>query len=98
MKEFFKKVFNYVNNLINKLDEAGKKWIGFDGLLNMESFALITIVFMVFAPTVLSVCISLLFALAKCYYDKKSSHTKEYHDLICAAIGIIFGCIIGIAL
>lgn len=82
---------------INDLDATGRKWIGYDGLLNMETFALVAIFFMIFVPTVVSAGVTFLLALAKCYCDKKRGHANEKHDLICAGIGIIFGCIIGLA-
>lgn len=82
---------------LNELDATGRKWIGYDGLLNMETFALVAIFFMIFMPTAISAGVTFLLALAKCYCDKKKSHVNEKHDLICAGIGIIFGCIIGLA-
>ena len=82
---------------INEIDATGRKWIGYDGLLNMETFALVAIFFMIFMPTVVSSGVTFLLALAKCYCDKKRGHANEKHDLICAGIGIIFGCILGLA-
>lgn len=83
---------------INELDATGRKWIGYDGLLNMETFALVAIFFMIFMPTFVSGGVAFLLAIAKCYCDKKRGHSNEKHDLICAGIGIIFGCILGFAL
>ena len=82
---------------INELDATGRKWIGYDGLLNMETFALVAIFFMIFMPTFVSASVTFLLALAKCYCDRKKGHANEKHDLICAGIGIIFGCILGLA-
>ena len=82
---------------INELDATGRKWIGYDGLLNMETFALVAIFFMIFMPTFVSASVTFLLALAKCYCDRKRGHVNEKHDLICAGIGIIFGCILGLA-
>ena len=83
---------------INDLDAKGRKWIGYDGLLNMETFALVAIFFMIFVPTIVSAGITFVLACLKCYCDNKRGHVNEKHDLICAGIGIIFGCIIGIAI
>lgn len=82
---------------INEIDATGRKWIGYDGLLNMETFALVAIFFMIFMPTFVSAGVTFLLAIAKCYCDKKRGHENEKHDLICAGIGIIFGCILGLA-
>ena len=82
---------------INEIDAIGRKWIGYDGLLNMETFALVAIFFMIFMPTFVSAGVTFLLALAKCYCDKKKGNANEKHDLICSGIGIIFGCIIGLA-
>jgi hypothetical protein len=82
---------------INEIDAIGRKWIGYDGLLNMETFALVAIFFMIFMPTAVSAGVTFLLALAKCYCDKKRGHVNEKHDLICAGIGIIFGRILGLA-
>lgn len=83
---------------INEIDAKGRKWIGYDGLLNMETFALVAIFFMIFMPTFVSAGFTFLLAVAKCYCDRKRGHSNEKHDLICSGIGIIFGCILGIAL
>lgn len=83
---------------INEIDVVGRKWIGYDGLLNMETFALVAILLMIFMPIFVSAAVTFLFALVKCYCDRKQGHANEKHDLICAGIGIIFGCILGFAL
>ena len=98
MCKFLNNCFLFFNQKINELDKSGRKWIGFDGLLNMETFALATIFFMIFLPVVFSVGITIVIALAKCLCDNKKGHLNEKHDLICAAIGIIFGCILGLAI
>jgi len=87
-----------ISKKINEIDAVGRKWIGYDGLLNMETFALVAILLMTFMPIFVSAAVTFLLALAKCYCDRKHGHTNEKHDLICAGIGIIFGCILGFAL
>jgi len=93
-----KKPLEKFKSKINELDANGRKWIGYDGLLNMETFALITMFFMIFFNAYLSAGFSLIIALIKCYTDKKKGHLNEKHDIMCAGIGIVFGCIIGLAL
>lgn len=97
-ENIFRRLSKKLNCKINELDANGRKWIGYDGLLNMETFALITLFFMIFLKPFLSSLISLVIGLVKCYNDYKNGHKNEKHDLICIGIGIIFGCIIGIAL
>jgi len=97
-KHSIKNLTKKLNQKINELDTNGRKWIGFDGLLNMETFALTTLFFMIFFKAYISAGISLLFSIVKCYTDYKKGSSNEKHDLICAGIGIVFGCIIGLAL
>ncbi len=73
----------------------GYKWLGDDGLINMESSALLTIFFMIFFPIVWSVILALIVACAKCAFDKSRGHENEKHDLICACAGVIIGAILG---
>lgn len=73
----------------------GYKWLGDDGLINMESSALLTIFFMIFFPIVWSVILTLIVVCAKCAFDKSRGHENEKHDLICACTGVIIGAILG---
>jgi hypothetical protein len=97
-KQIVRKLAEKLNLMINELDANGRKWIGYDGLLNMETFALTTLFFMIFFKAYFAAGFSLIMVLIKCYTDKKKGHFNEKHDLICAGIGIVFGCIIGLAL
>ena len=78
------------------LDEKGKKWIGTDGLLNMETSALFVLVLMFFFPILWAMIFGFIVVLVKCMIDKSKGHEKEVHDLICATIGLIIGTFIGL--
>lgn len=97
-KNVLRNALDKFNLKINELDACGRKWIGYDGLLNMETFALVTLFFMIFLQIHWAAIISLGFSFLKGYIDYKKGRLNEKHDLICSAIGIIFGCIIGIAI
>lgn len=91
----------WIISLFGKLKETflnGKKWIGYDGLLNLESSALMVIVFFVFFHYSLAVLFAVIVAGTKCYVDYKNGHQNEKHDLICSSIGIILGFILVIAI
>lgn len=95
------KLYTHYTNALEKVKESysrGKKWIGYDGLLNMETFALILMILMVFLQIKCAIIITSLLALFKTYVDVKNGHKNEKHDLICSSLGIIFGGIIAIAL
>lgn len=94
-----------LKNLIEKtkqkiieFDKQGRKWIGIDGLLNMETSALLTIFLMIFLKPLLSVIVSFILVFAKCCFDKSRGSSHEKHDLLCSAIGVVVGCLIAIGL
>ena len=87
---FFQKIWNFILDL----DRKGKKWIGTDGLLNMETSALITLFLFIFFPIFWSMLFSLIILLVKCLLDMNKGHDNEEHDLICGGIGIIIMSII----
>jgi hypothetical protein len=91
---FFDKIFDFILDL----DKKGRKWIGIDGLLNMESSALVTLVLICFLPILWSMVFSLIIFVSKCLFDKSKGHEDEAHDCICATIGVIVGAIIGFVL
>jgi hypothetical protein len=76
----------------------GKKWIGYDGLLNMESSALLLMVFIIFLKFYWAIIAASLVTGFKCYVDHVNGHKNEKHDLICSAFGIIIGFIIVVAI
>ena len=77
--------------------QAGIKWVSLDGLVNMETSALLTMFLMLFFPTYVAAVATLLIVVGKCTLDKKRGHENETHDLICACIGIVIGMIFGLA-
>ena len=88
LKKFWKNILD--------LDGKGKKWIGTDGLLNMETSALFVLVLMFFFPVLWAMIFGFIVVLIKCMMDKSKGHEKEVHDLICATIGLIIGAFIGL--
>ena len=90
-----------LKNLIEFVKEGyfrGKKWIGYDGLLNMESSALMLIILIIFLEYHWAIIVTSFVAGLKCFIDYKNGHENEKHDLICSAIGIVVGFMIVIAL
>lgn len=96
IKNLFHNLSEKIKQTIIELDKKGRKWIGVDGLINMETSALLTIFLMIFFKPILSVIVSFIFVFAKCFFDKTRGSKKEKHDLLCAAIGVIVGCLIAI--
>ena len=91
ISSFLKKCKDFlVKNYID-----GYKWLGDDGIINLESSALLTIFFMILFPIVWSVILALIAICAKCAFDKSRGSEKEKHDLICACAGVIIGVILG---
>jgi hypothetical protein len=95
--ESFKKTkfFFYLKD-VKERNKKGFKWIGYDGLINMESSALLTIFFMIFFPKFISMLLTALIVIGKCIIDKRNGHEQELHDFICAFVGIAFGAILGL--
>lgn len=91
---FFKKIWTFILDL----DKKGKKWIGTDGLLNMETSALLVLLLMFFFPVFWSMIFGFIIMLVKCLLDKSKGHNNEVHDLICAAVGVTIGAFIGFIL
>ena len=98
IKNLFHNLSEKIKQIIIELDKKGRKWIGIDGLLNMETSVLLTIFFMIFLKPILSVIVSFILVFAKCFFDKTIGSINEKHDLLCAAIGVVFGCLLAIGL
>lgn len=88
-----------MNNFFNEIKESlirGYKWIGTDGIINMETSALLMIVLMLFFPIFWSAFITFFSVITKCTFDKTNGHKDETHDFICAMIGVLVGLILGV--
>ena len=93
VKGFFVNIWEYLKESF----ERGYKWIGIDGLINMETSALLVMFFLLLFPAIWASFITLVIVVGKCLFDKRRGSDKETHDFICAIIGIIGGLILGIA-
>lgn len=83
------------NEKLKNLHQKGKKWIGVDGLMCIETSALLTILLMIFFNPYWSMAFSAIVGIAKSTLDKSHGHENETHDLICCIFGIVLGAIIG---
>ena len=71
------------------------EWIKRDGLLHIESCALIVIVFSLITPIWVASSISLIAGICKELWDTKYG-VPSWHDIICDVIGIALGVLISI--
>lgn len=92
--DFLGGVKNIYNNVKVKMNN-GYKWLGTDGIINMETSALLVMLFMVFFPIFWSAAFTFLIVIGKCALDKSRGAENEKHDLICAVVGILIGVILG---
>lgn len=91
---FLDGVKTFFGNVKNKLVK-GYEWIGIDGIVNMETSALLVMLFMVFFPVFWSSILAFLIVIGKCTFDKSRGRENEKHDFICCIIGILLGVILG---
>ncbi len=92
--EFSKKALTALkNNAIR-----GAKWAGYDGLLNMETGALMVIFLKVFLPTLWAAAAAFISVLIKSAIDENNGQKGEVHDLVCATVGVTIGVILLAAL
>ena len=68
-------------------------WIRRDGLLHIETCALIVIVFGLFLPWWAAFGISMLVGAGKEWWDEKHG-VSNWHDAICDFVGAVIGTII----
>lgn len=91
---FLNSVKKFFCGVKNKLTE-GYNWLGTDGIINMETSALLMIIFMLFFPVFWAAILTFILVIGKCTLDKSRGSEKEKHDFLCAIIGILFGVILG---
>lgn len=92
--KFLDGVKTFFSNVKNKLIK-GYEWLGIDGIVNMETSALLVMLFMVFFPVFWSSILTFLIVIGKCAIDKSRGRENEKHDFICCIIGILLGVILG---
>jgi hypothetical protein len=88
----------FKNFLVSLKDHTikGYKWLGVDGIINLETSALLVIIFNLIFSQPLPIFFTTIIMLIKSIIDKKNGHIDETHDFICACIGIVLGFIIGL--
>ena len=72
------------------------KWIRQDGLLHIETSALLVVAISVLLPVWLSIVISFIFGIGKELWDKYHDGVPSWHDVICDIIGLAVGTLITI--
>lgn len=70
------------------------KWIAFDGLLHIETSALIVIIISLIGPWWSGALVAAGAGLWKEWYDHFKGGKFSPHDLICDLVGIVFGSLI----
>lgn len=101
LDNFWDKICKFVNKAFTSLKNnaiRGVKWAGTDGLLNMETGALLVIFLRLFLPLWWSAVVAFVGVLTKCAIDENNGHKGEVHDLVCAAVGVTIGVILLAAL
>lgn len=73
----------------------GYNWLGIDGVVNMETSALLVMLFMIFFPVFWAAILTFLIVIGKCTLDKSRGRENEKHDFICCIVGILLGVILG---
>lgn len=101
IKNIFAKIHDFFKNnrIISFLREKykeGKEWIGIDGLINLESSALLMIFLTLFISPVWAALITLILTALKCCMDAMNGSSNEKHDFICCIMGILFGIILSL--
>ena len=94
MNTFLDKVKKFFTNVKNQILD-GYKWLGTDGVINMESSALLVIVLTLFLPVFWASILTFLIVIGKCTFDKSRGRENEKHDFICCILGILLGVILG---
>ena len=92
-RNFFKNVFE----CLKKNTKRGIEWTGIDGLVNIETAALLVVFLRIMFPFPCCAILSFLIMALKCVVDHKKGHSNEKHDFICAIIGVVCGVILSMA-
>lgn len=92
-----KDTWKHVSTYFKTSFKEGYEWIGIDGLINMETSALVVMFLLLFFPALWSAILTLIIVAGKCFVDKNRGRENEKHDFICCIIGIGIGVIFGIA-
>jgi hypothetical protein len=82
---------------IKKNTKRGIEWTGSDGLINMETGALLVLFFRIIFPFPCCAVVSFLIMGIKCAFDSCKGHKNEKHDFICAFIGVLCGVMLSMA-
>lgn len=71
------------------------EWIKRDGLLHIETCALIVVLIGIFTPWWIAGAISLVIGIGKELWDIKHG-VANWHDVICDLIGVLIGSLIAL--
>jgi hypothetical protein len=69
------------------------KWINRDGLLHLETCALIVLAFSLFLPWWIAGLVSLAAGIGKEIWDRKHG-VCDWHDVVCDLIGVVIGIVL----
>lgn len=94
IRDFFKN--NKIVSFLREKYKEGKEWIGIDGLINLESSALLMIFLTLLISPVWAALITLIIVAIKCCVDAMNGSSNEKHDFICCIVGILFGIILSL--
>ena len=72
------------------------KWIRQDGLLNIETSALLVVDINILLKLWLALVAALAVGIAKELWDRKHGGVASWHDVICDVIGLTLGSLIAI--
>lgn len=72
------------------------QWIRIDGLLHIETSALMVVAMSIVMPIWLAAVITMAVGILKEGYDKSHGGTPEMHDIWCDTIGMCLGVILAI--
>jgi hypothetical protein len=101
MNKIFDKISSFFCKIFTAVKDTGKngaKWIGTDGIITMETSALLVLFLMIFFTPMWSMAFSFVIVSGKCLIDRKRGSHKEKHDFICALVGVVMGVILGAAM